>query len=264
MASAFRKKGDYANVPPADKQSNFGQIVVHPGFSPKTALAYIAYGIHFKTPSEHTINYDHYPLELQVEHHLDLIKSLIWPDNAKHSQIPRKAFVSFLAKVGGNNPFFRNILSKEHPQLLREERMGFKVLDREKVPFATGKDLSWELKPNDFNLFDLFNPQKQGVNYQFIYAMYEGSTTTPPCQEDAYWIVITNTINVGRKQLIFIDSMFSTKPSRTLQKQNERWITWGNYDTTDIFDVMGYNAIKNKTNFPMTMPDFSYNKRQRH
>jgi hypothetical protein len=60
---------------------------------------------------------------MQLEHHLDLIKSLIWPENALHSQIPRKMMLSFMFTKGGLNPLLNKIFD-DKKIFMREERGG--------------------------------------------------------------------------------------------------------------------------------------------
>lgn len=118
----FKKLRNKA-VPIADKTNNFGQVVIHPGYSPKTALSYTAYRFYFKTPSEHLIDLRHYPIEMQLEHHLDLVKSLIWPENALHAHVPRKMMLSFMFTKGGLNPLLNKIF-EDKKIYMREERGG--------------------------------------------------------------------------------------------------------------------------------------------
>lgn len=46
--------------------------VVHPPEDPDSALSFKMVKVHIKSPSEHTINLQHYPVEMQFEHDLDL------------------------------------------------------------------------------------------------------------------------------------------------------------------------------------------------
>lgn len=69
------------------KPKNLGKVVVRPAFSPQTVLSYTAHEISIKTPSEHSINGVHYPVEMQIKHTLDVDHSLIYPHNAYNKKI---------------------------------------------------------------------------------------------------------------------------------------------------------------------------------
>lgn len=168
----------------------------------------------------------HYPLEMQLEHHLDLIKSLIWPENGLHNQIPRKMVLSFMFTKGGLNPLLMKIFD-DKKNFKREERGGYLVLSREKAPFITNTPIESTLPENKILMEDLFHSASRGLSYNFNYAMYEGSMPMPPCQEDTYWIIILDPIQASLRQLQFVDSLFNIKPSRHIQLQNNRWITYG-------------------------------------
>lgn len=107
---------------------------------------------------------------------------------------------------------------------------------------------------------DLFHSATRGLSFSFNYAMYEGSMPMPPCMEDTYWIVILDPIQASLRQLQFVDSLFNIKPSRHIQLQNNRWITYGKYDSADINDTIDYNVIKNKEFQPAWMPALVKNK----
>jgi len=95
----------------ADPTKSLGQLVVHSPENPKAAYSYALKKINFKLPSEHSIDYMHYPLEIQLEHHLDLLKSLIWPANATRTNIKRIAIFALLAQSTGStsNPFVNSL-----------------------------------------------------------------------------------------------------------------------------------------------------------
>jgi len=56
----------------SDGEKPLAHTVVHPPEDPDSALSFKMIRIHVKSPSEHTINLQHYPVELQFEHDLDL------------------------------------------------------------------------------------------------------------------------------------------------------------------------------------------------
>jgi len=148
-------------VPLAMKKKNFGTVVVHPSFSPESAYNYVAYKFWFKTPSEHLIDMKNYPLEIQLEHHLDLIKSLIYPKNAQHANIYRKMMLVFMVQKGGLNKFIDTILDKE--KLPREDRSGNLALSRKVAPFITDKPIKFDIKENELLMEDLFHTDTRGL-----------------------------------------------------------------------------------------------------
>lgn len=212
----------FKSIPASQKKKNFGTVVIHPGFSPESAYNYVAYKFWFKTPSEHLIDMVNYPLEIQLEHHLDLIKSLIYPKNALHGKVYRKMMLSFMVKKGGINNFLDKILDKE--KFPREDRSGNLALSRKVAPFITDKPIKFDIKENELLMEDLLHSDSKGLPYDFSYAMYEGSYPMPPCQEDVYWIIILKPIQATIRQLVFVDSLFNIKPSRHVQKMNGRFI----------------------------------------
>lgn len=89
------------------KKESFGEVVVSIPENPNTHISYNAKRIWFKTPSEHSIDFIHSPMEVQVEHHIDLLKSLIYPRDIMNSTVRRVMMLSFLASSGMNNPLLK-------------------------------------------------------------------------------------------------------------------------------------------------------------
>lgn len=85
--------------------------VVHVPEDPDSALSFNLVRVSIKSPSEHTINLQHYPLELQFEHDLDLNHSYIRPALAAMG-VAQKLVVSALIEVGAEHEFLAKILDK--------------------------------------------------------------------------------------------------------------------------------------------------------
>lgn len=201
-------------------------------------------------------------MELQLEHHLDPIKSLIYPANASMKNIKRIATIALMVEQGSDSPFF-NAFFPSDVRKPDADQKAFYCNDPDKGPkdaiFKTDikytdwvplkkpfidEDISAVLDKECYpSLMTLFDMQFKGTSRNFHYAMYEGSLTVPPCFEDVYWIVVLNTAKIRREQLLYIDRLFDIKPSRVLQKNNDRTIAYGEYKYSDIHDAIGNNII---------------------
>lgn len=96
-------------VTPKDDTTVLGSAVVHPPQDPESSLAYNLVAYHIKTPSEHSIMYEHYAVEIQFEHKLDWTKSYIRPQ-LKNS-VAHKMYTAVLIEVGMKNLWLQNILN---------------------------------------------------------------------------------------------------------------------------------------------------------
>lgn len=85
--------------------------VVHPPEDPDSALSFKMVKVHIKSPSEHTINLQHYPVEMQFEHELDLAHSYVRPALAAMG-VPQKLMVSALLEAGQEHGFLKKVLDK--------------------------------------------------------------------------------------------------------------------------------------------------------
>jgi len=168
------------------KKESFGEVVISLPDNPNTHISYNAKRIWFKTPSEHSLDYIHSPMEVQVEHHIDLLKSLIYPRDIMGSTIRRVLMISFLASSGMNNPllaqFFpldltgksQNPDDKKSPiadaPLFMIKRMDDLIMP-EKIP-EPAAPITATYPPAKFtSLQNLFSLRTGGVPFNFNYAM---------------------------------------------------------------------------------------------
>lgn len=227
-------------VPDGD---DIGEIVIHPSQDPKTALSYMVKRIHINTPSEHSIDLQHRGMEIQFEGCLNLAHSLIRPGVATKKVVPSKLFVAILVDVGSPSPFFQEVVNSIE-------------IDEEGKKDPEGKEID-EKKVSFYDLLK-FNDQWEDA----AFAMQEGSLTTPPCTENALWVVFLDSIRAGTEQIRMIDSMWNIKPSRSLQKVNRRPITYSTYESRTIRDAIMKRIVRRKEDFIGVLPAYIRNHRE--
>lgn len=161
--------------------------------------------LHFKTPSEHTINGQYYPMEIQA---------IFWP--ISQQAFRDKLIVSWLVEStpGGTNQFMDK-------------------LDLLNLPSKSNTKIKISEKPVMLNLQGMFlsNEVEKFFDY-FSYYYYMGSLTTPQCDEHVRWIVVSDPIPLG----ISIFQMFNDAHGKTCKgyKGNNRE-TQFNYGREPLF-----------------------------
>ncbi|EEB13824.1 carbonic anhydrase, putative [Pediculus humanus corporis] len=152
--------------------------------------------------SEHTIDYERFPLEL---HMIFLKDGYSNPMEAHYDQNPNGiVIVAFLFEITPvDNPGFLSIIIDN--------------LNNVKNPKS-----SCHIQP--FSLNDIY-PQ-----FDYNYYKYEGSITQPPCSEIVTYIIQSETIAVSKRQmsrfrkLLAIDGKPMLNNSRPVQKLNDRTV----------------------------------------
>ena len=134
--------------------------------------------------SEHTINNRAYPMELHIVHYNtrydSLSEALTEPDGL--------AVLGFMFTVSPeDNPAFDFIIEKV-PRIL----------------YKKGRGRYNEVTLSSQRLRDLL---PKNLTYFYLYA---GSLTRPPCKENVFWAIFTNTIDISEYQLITLRSMFAS------------------------------------------------------
>jgi len=201
--------------------------------------------VHIKTPSEHTILLQHSPVEMQFEHDLDFKKSYITPLEKAH--VPFKLMVAVLVDPGLKNAFLDKVLDK----IPKDEDFKTAV---PKEPVEVDESVDEGKSPLMYILGDTLMAEQAT---EFDYASYMGSMTQPPCTEKVLWFVMLKPVFADLQQLTFIDRLWSTKPSRHLQKQNNRPISYGFYYNSNIVNGISKRIIKNKQSYFGILPAYS-------
>lgn len=99
----------------------------------------------------------------------------------------------------------------------------------------------------EFRLVDILPHQNQR------FAIYSGSDSSPPCQENVLRIVMLNPVVMNRNMLNNLDLVLPIKPTRHLQKLYDRPVNFGNH----FFEQL-HILTKN----PFTTGQQNYNKKQ--
>ncbi|XP_020597481.1 alpha carbonic anhydrase 1, chloroplastic [Phalaenopsis equestris] len=143
--------------------------------------------VHWHTPSEHTIDNQQYPLELQMGH---------------ESEEGNVAIIAVLYDFGNPDPFLYQL--KEAVAQLAEERCSAD----EETQVSVGRVRTKSLKRHSRRYFK-----------------YVGSLTTPPCSENVTWYILGKVRKVSKEQVALIKSSLATEfknNARPTQKLNGR------------------------------------------
>jgi len=169
------------------------------GCNPCDGQEYDVKQFHFHAPSEHQIDGKTYPMELHIVH-----------QKKGSSDLNDLLFVSILFYVqpegGFPNTFLENI-------------------DWNHAPSDSNK-------PNAINGFVDLHRLKEAFRGE--YWTYDGSLTTPSCDETVKWFVMKRPLGATADQISKIQSLFQNNPSfangngnnRPVQPINDRKVTW--------------------------------------
>jgi len=169
------------------------------GCNPCDGLEYDFKQFHFHAPAEHTIDGKRYPMELHLVH-----------QKKGSSDLQDLLFISIFFYVqpdgGFPNSFLENIDWNHAPS-----------------------DAS---KPNSINGYVDLHRLKE--SFRGEYWTYDGSLTTPSCDETVKWFIMKRPLGVTADQLSKIQTLFQNNPSfangngnnRATQPINDRKVTW--------------------------------------
>lgn len=142
-----------------------------------------------KTPSEHRMSGEQYPVEVQWYHRAVEDGSI--------------TAVSLLYKLGPRNTFLDMLI--------------------ENAPTGTGTEF---LTKSSINLGDALPKDitslRAGPRAAYPYYTYEGSLTTPPCTEGIQWLVWAKPDHVSADQAAALQGLFPDAPQRPLHPDNDR------------------------------------------
>ena len=140
---------------------------------------------HFHSPSEHTINGRHYPLEIHLVHHSETTNSYI--------------VMAMLVEQGEPAPAF-DFLEKHLP---------------------INVDQTKEINSNYY--FGSTFHEMYGKDTLNIYS-YEGSLTTPPCTETVLWVIVKDPTFASESQIEILQKLMPKNNYRNVQPLNGRLI----------------------------------------
>jgi len=174
--------------------------------------------------SEHTIDGEHFPLEMHFVHFScdeKQIQVAIEPANFLNDEDPYLlAVVGILFEVSEtNNPAFDVILADDVLEKIRSPDDITTLNVTEGEAFITGLDLS-DLIPSDI--------RSAG------YYAYEGSLTTPPCYDIVRWHLMKATSTISEEQLIKLRTLLNTEGDAIAPNYREI--------QSNVNDVMDCNA----------------------
>lgn len=150
---------------------------------------------HFHAQSEHTLNGDHFPLEVHFVHEDD--------KGTAEEEDDEYIVVGFLFTVGETNPFLESVGWSHLAKELDEHEESF-------VDEAASYSLAAAL-PADFL-------EAPGV------LSYDGSLTTPPCTESVSWIVMGAFMQASTAQITRFTDLYDAN-LRATQDLNGRLVT---------------------------------------
>lgn len=146
--------------------------------------------LHFHTPSEHTIDKIHFPVEAHLVH--------------REISTGELAVVAVLMRTGVSNPV-----------------LGAALKSRDKLVVGSAIPLDRAI-----SLTTLLPPPASSCGGR-RYATYEGSLTTPPCTEHVRWFVLLDSVQVSAQEVLELmafgnsEGLLDTN-SRPTQPVNDR------------------------------------------
>jgi carbonic anhydrase len=184
----LRIKGDFGSMQHTELEHiNFEGLIL----TRTVPISYRAQELQFHTPSDHQINRKQYPMEIQIYH-----------EAQTEGQIKKKAIVAFLfeQQAGKRNKFIDELPLMELP-----------------TPYNTDKELKKPVNIYDIlidpDLVDKMTPGSNATPYRpFSYFIYEGSLTSPPCDEFTRLIVKSDPILINYTALDLLRDVMNPQP----------------------------------------------------
>jgi carbonic anhydrase len=188
--------------------ANLDTLPIEYGFVKLLKTEYKVHDVVFHTPSEHTIEGKHYPLEIQIYHKAR---------NDPHNYLG----VSIMFTEGESNPYLAAMkqAAPTMPVWTAEGSAGKVVVSGE---FSAA-----------FDLENVLPTEKIHPGGDLTFYNYEGSVTHPPCSTGVDWWVLANPMTATKDELSHVSSAIthseSTKDgnNRKVQSMGDRKITIG-------------------------------------
>ncbi len=140
--------------------------------------------VHFHTPSEHTVDFQTYPVEIHLVH-----------EQVRNS-FTKRVVVGLFINPGKANSFLNLITSN----LINQIGCQRNVDNKDEVSV------------------DNLLPKTRDFYY------YSGSLTTPPCTENVHWIVFKEPVEASALQISQLSSVFPFFNTRPIQRSNNRLV----------------------------------------
>jgi len=167
---------------PATYKGGFGMAETPEEIFESTPATYRLWHVTFHSPSEHTRNGVHLPLEVQLTH--------------KEASTGQLAVVSVFFTDGGQPHSFLNVMLEDGlPQNAWDERF----VNRAATPPASVADHASKTD----KIIDFWSLVQGGAFFE-----YEGSLTQPPCTPEVQWLVRQNPIAAEAQQLAAFRELF--------------------------------------------------------
>jgi len=182
---------------------------------------YYLYEVQFKYPSEHRINGNNFPLEVQF-----------WYRNQNDTKANNKADPSELAAISVffqegdtdvDDQFLLNIFGPGTDAVEFAQVISNNAGSGEQPPQLTYNSITY---PSGQLNLGLFIPFSENGTYYY----YSGSETFPPCRETVTWILMDDVQTLSRLQMTMIQTFTTLIPN------------FGNGGSTNNFNYIPFNS----------------------
>ncbi|CAG7720519.1 unnamed protein product [Allacma fusca] len=184
----------------------------------KFSQLHFHWGVGNTNGSEHTLNNQRFPLELHLVHYKKKYSSLA---AAVNSHDPTAlSVIGVFYKIGAHNEALQHIVKEVHDKVLKEKSGGKLLKTTETVSL-------WDFLPKKQSLF-----------------RYQGSLTTPTCDEIVLWLVFDTPVELSKDQIQVFHEIQATlekgnkfhnfRPLQSLEAVIFREVASGHGDITEI------------------------------